>query len=190
MKKTTWKVQDLTLCALFTALTAIGAFIQINIPVEPIPMHFTLQFFFALLAGFLLGGKLGSLSIGIYLMIGLCGVPIFASGGGPSYLLKPTLGFLLGFFFAAGVVGMLTDRFAPKRFLTYFFISMAGLFVMYLSGNLYFYFVSNYIAHITVSWKIVLINCFLLTVAGDFVLCVLSAIAAQRLTIIMRKILH
>lgn len=47
MKKTTWKVQDLTLCALFTALTAIGAFIQINIPVEPIPMHFTLQFFFA-----------------------------------------------------------------------------------------------------------------------------------------------
>ena len=38
MKKTTWKVQDLTLCALFTALTAIGAFIQINIPVEPIPM--------------------------------------------------------------------------------------------------------------------------------------------------------
>ena len=50
--------------------------------------------------------------------------------------------------------------------------------------------VSNYIAHITVSWKIVLINCFLLTVAGDFVLCVLSAIAAQRLTIIMRKILH
>ena len=85
---------------------------------------------------------------------------------------------------------MLTDRFAPKRFLTYFFISMAGLFVMYLSGNLYFYFVSNYIAHITVSWKIVLINCFLLTVAGDFVLCVLSAIAAQRLTIIMRKILH
>ena len=60
MKKTTWKVQDLTLCALFTALTAIGAFIQINIPVEPIPMHFTLQFFFALLAGFLLGGKLGS----------------------------------------------------------------------------------------------------------------------------------
>ena len=180
MKKTTWKVQDLTLCALFTALTAIGAFIQINIPVEPIPMHFTLQFFFALLAGFLLGGKLGSLSIGIYLMIGLCGVPIFASGGGPSYLLKPTFGFLLGFFFAAGVVGMLT----------YFFISMAGLFVMYLSGNLYFYFVSNYIAHITVSWKIVLINCFLLTVAGDFVLCVLSAIAAQRLTIIMRKILH
>ena len=71
MKKTTWKVQDLTLCALFTALTAIGAFIQINIPVEPIPMHFTLQFFFALLAGFLLGGKLGSLSIGIYLISGL-----------------------------------------------------------------------------------------------------------------------
>ena len=78
------KVQTLTLCGLFTALVAIGAFIQITIPVQPLPMHFTLQFYFALLAGFILGGKHGSLSVGIYLLIGLCGVPIFAAGGGPS----------------------------------------------------------------------------------------------------------
>ena len=41
MQKPERKVQQLTLCGLFTALTAIGAFIQISIPVEPFPMHFT-----------------------------------------------------------------------------------------------------------------------------------------------------
>ena len=139
------KVQTLTLCGLFTALVAIGAFIQITIPVQPLPMHFTLQFYFALLAGFILGGKHGSLSVGIYLLIGLCGVPIFASGGGPSYLLRPTFGFLLGFLFTAAVVGWLTECFHPRHIFAYLGISMAGFTVMYLSGNLYYYFVSNYI---------------------------------------------
>ena len=126
LPRTDKKIQTLTLCGLFTALVAIGAFIQITIPVQPLPMHFTLQFYFALLAGFLLGGKYGSLSVGIYLLIGLCGIPVFASGGGPSYLLRPTFGFLLGFFFTAAVVGRLTEIFRPKGRFSYLAVSMAG----------------------------------------------------------------
>lgn len=189
MQKPERKVQQLTLCGLFTALTAIGAFIQISIPVEPFPMHFTLQFFFSLLAGFVLGGRLGALSVGIYLLIGLCGVPVFASGGGPSYLLKPTFGFLLGFVFAAGVTGWLSEKFAPQKIWGYLFISTAGFAVMYLSGNLYFYFVSNYVIHVPVSWKLILINCFFLTAAGDYLLCILASITARRLLILKKKIL-
>ena len=60
-------VREMAFCGLFTALIATGAFIQINIPVQPFPMHFTLQFFFVLLAGFLLGPRLGTLSVCIYL---------------------------------------------------------------------------------------------------------------------------
>ena len=54
------KTRELVLCALFTALTAVGAFIKIPVPVVP----FTLQFLFTLLAGLLLGGRLGAIRVG------------------------------------------------------------------------------------------------------------------------------
>ena len=44
-----WNIRDLTLGGLFTALIGVGAFLKITIPVQPVPMHFTLQFFFVLL---------------------------------------------------------------------------------------------------------------------------------------------
>jgi len=76
-----WDIKDLTLGGLFTALIAVGAFLKITIPVQPVPMHFTLQFFFVLLAALLLGSKRAFASVITYLVIGLCGLPIFATGG-------------------------------------------------------------------------------------------------------------
>lgn len=61
MKEDRRSVKDLAYGGLFTALIAAGAFLKITIPVQPVPMHFTLQFFFVLLAGLLLGSK-GALS--------------------------------------------------------------------------------------------------------------------------------
>ena len=57
MKENRRSVKDLAYGGLFTALIAAGAFLKITIPVQPVPMHFTLQFFFVLLAGLLLGSK-------------------------------------------------------------------------------------------------------------------------------------
>ena len=54
------KTKELTTCALFAALIAVGAFIKIDIPLPMYTMHFTLQWFFVLMAGFLLGAKLAS----------------------------------------------------------------------------------------------------------------------------------
>ena len=68
-------------------------------------MHFTMQFLFVLLAGFLLGARRGAICVGIYLAVGLSGIPVFAAGGGPAYLIRPTFGFLLGFVFAAWITG-------------------------------------------------------------------------------------
>ena len=82
------KTKELTTCALFAALIAVGAFIKIDIPLPMYTMHFTLQWFFVLMAGFLLGAKLASLSVIVYLCIGLVGVPVFAAGGGPTYILS------------------------------------------------------------------------------------------------------
>lgn len=174
-------IREMALCGLFTALIATGAFIQINIPVQPFPMHFTLQFFFVLLGGFLLGPRLGTMSVCIYLAVGLVGVPIFAAGGGPAYLVRPTFGFLLGFAFAAFVTGSVASLSDRISFKWYLFSAFWGLIVMYLSGMFYFYFISNFVIHMPVTWKLVFINCFLLTVGGDFVLCVMAAALARRL---------
>ena len=77
--------REMAQIGLFTALIAAGAYIKVNIPVQPFPMHFTMQFLFVLLAGFLLGAKKGAICVGIYLAVGLSGIPVFAAGGGPAY---------------------------------------------------------------------------------------------------------
>ena len=95
------RTKKISLCALFSALMIAGSFIRIPTPITPI----TLQVQIALLAGVLLGAKWGSLSVLIYAFLGLAGLPVFAGGGGFSYVLQPTFGFVIGFALAAFVVG-------------------------------------------------------------------------------------
>ncbi len=183
------KALDLTLCGFFAALIAIGAFIKVEIPVEPYGMHFTLQWFFVLLAGLLLGRKRAFMSVCVYLIIGLVGVPVFASGGGPAYLLRPTFGFLLGFVLAAFVMGMMMEQKVKPSFGWMLLSSMAGLSAYYGVGILYFYFISNYVINMKAGWKIVLVNCCLLTIFEDFLLCVLAVVLCNRLRNIFQNLI-
>lgn len=188
MREKAMSLEDITLCGMFTALIAAGAFIKISIPVQPVPMHFTMQFFFVLLAGFLLGGRVGFFSVCSYLAVGLAGVPIFASGGGAAYLARPTFGFLFGFAGAAFVTGILAPRLRRGTFLGLFASALCGLLVMYGCGMVYFYLLSNLVLGIPVTWGIVLVNCFLLTVGGDLFLCVLASVLAMKLLPVLRRI--
>lgn len=178
-------VRQLVLCSLFAALVAVGAFIKISIPIDPFPMHFTLQLFFALLSGFLLGPRLSILSVGVYLILGLIGVPIFAAGGGLSYLIRPTFGFLLGFAFAAGITGILTrwfsKKYARQSFWLFLLAATVGMIAYYICGMVYFYLISNYVINMPVTWPVVFVNCFLITLLPDFILCILSALFALQL---------
>ncbi|MEF9940015.1 MAG: biotin transporter BioY [Clostridium sp.] len=185
MKSKAWTIEEMAVCGLFTALIAAGAFIKISIPVQPFPMNFTLQWFFVLLAAFMLGPRLSFISVCVYLAVGLVGVPVFAAGGGPAYLVRPTFGFLLGFAAAAYVTGTVDRALHATTLKKMVVAATCGLVVMYLSGMFYFYFISNYVIHMPVSWKIVFINCCLLTVFGDFVLCILAAVLAKRLRTVM-----
>ena len=95
------KTRELVLCALFVALITVGTFVRIPVGADV----YTLQFLFTLLAGLLLGERLGALAVLVYIALGLLGVPVFASGGGPSYVLQPTFGFMLGFLPGAYLTG-------------------------------------------------------------------------------------
>lgn len=90
------------------ALTALGARIAVPLPGTPVP--FTFQVVAVLLAGYLLGPRGGAASQAAYLAAGVAGLPVFAAGGGPAYLLGPTAGYLLAFPAAAALVGLAVSR--------------------------------------------------------------------------------
>jgi len=115
----------------FAALTAIGA--QIEIPHTPVP--FTLQTFFVLLSGALLGPWLGACSMIVYLAAGFAGLPVFSSMGfGLARIIGPTGGYLLAFPVAAFTVGYLAGR---RPGLARLLLSMtAALLVIFSLGTL------------------------------------------------------
>ncbi|MFR6395144.1 MAG: biotin transporter BioY [Oscillospiraceae bacterium] len=100
------KTKMLARAALLAALTAVGAFIKIPLGYSSI----TLQFFFTAMAGCLLGPYWGAASQGVYVLLGLVGLPIFTLGGGFGYVFQPTFGFLLGLIPSALVIGLITRK--------------------------------------------------------------------------------
>lgn len=174
--------QDVAVCGLFTALIAVGAFIKIVIPVGADTMNFTLQWLFVLLAGLLLGSKRAFRSVAVYLITGLIGFPIFARGGGPAYLLRPTFGFLLGFALAAWAIGFLCEKLRPAKSITWFFTTLAGFVLYYGMGILYFYLITHLMASQTPVGIGVIFGVYCLpTMLPDLMLSVLAVMLAGRL---------
>lgn len=188
-EKPLFSIRELTVGGLFAALIAAGAFIKITLPTEPVPMHFTLQWFFVLLAGLLLNKRLSGASVGVYLLIGLVGVPVFASGGGPSYLIRPTFGYLLGFAVAAYLMAWLCEICRTLNFRKMLSISMIGLLVYYGIGVFYYFLICRFLISQELTWQILLINCFLSTAVADFVLCVIAVGVAAKLRGVVRRTL-
>ena len=149
MKKK-FTTRDLILCALFTALSAIGAFIRIPVPLVP----FTLQITFTTLAGLLLGSKKGAISVAVYVLMGLIGIPVFTQGGGFSYVLKPSFGFLVAFIIGAFVTGLIVEKKQNPSFLRILGASFAGMAFVYVLGAIYFYIICNLLLmHLSASVK-------------------------------------
>ena len=142
--------KDAALAALFAALTAVGAQIRIPFPLVPL----TLQTPFVLAAGLLLGPRGGTLSMTLYLLMGLFGLPVFAGAGGPQVVLMPTFGFLLGFIACAGVAGWIAqggEGGLPSWGRT-LAACLGGTGALYLLGLLGLYGNLNLVAGKAVSW--------------------------------------
>lgn len=180
--KSRFSVQEMALCGLFSALVAIGAFLRIPIP--PVPVAF--QFLFANLAGLLLGGRLGALAVGSYLVIGLMGVPIFTRGGGLGYIFEPTFGYLIGYFFGTAVTGWISRRFGG-RFISDVLAGVANISVVYLLGASYLYVLYNYYLNSPIGARTVMISCVLIFVPADMMHCVLSAFIARRVRPVLQR---
>jgi biotin transport system substrate-specific component len=116
----------------FVFATALGAYIRIPVPGSPVPI--TMQTFFVLLAGAVLGKRLGAISQIAYIALGVTGLPVLQGAGfGIPYLLGPTGGYLAGFVAAAYISGLMSrsGRYGAIRSAAIFF---TGSVVIYVFG--------------------------------------------------------
>ncbi|KQL50669.1 biotin biosynthesis protein BioC [Heyndrickxia shackletonii] len=141
MGKQKLRAIDLCYAAMFVALTMIGANLTSLVPflvIGGVPI--TLQTFFAVLAGVLLGSRLGAISMTVYAFVGLVGAPVFAGfKGGPSIILSPTFGFIVSFILLAFIAGKIVEKSAEKLSV-YIGAALIGTIINYLFGTNWMYF--------------------------------------------------
>lgn len=114
------------------ALIAVGAYVHIPLPISPVPI--VLQNLFVLLAGLLLGARWALTAMGIYLLVGAIGIPVFSGGkGGLAHFMSPTGGYLIGFAVCAGGVGFISEKFG-RRASTDILAVILGSLLVYVFG--------------------------------------------------------
>lgn len=125
---------------MFAALMMIGANITAFAPflvVGGVPI--TLQTFFAILAGLILGSRLGAISMTVYMFIGLAGAPVFARfSGGFGSIISPTFGFIVSFILVAYVVGKIVEK--NGKLSSYVIAALVGLVINYVIGTNWMYY--------------------------------------------------
>ena len=125
---------------MFAALMMIGANITAFAPflvVGGVPI--TLQTFFAILAGLILGSRLGAISMTVYMFIGLAGAPVFAKfSGGFGSIISPTFGFIVSFILVAYVVGKIVEK--NGKLSSYIIAALVGLVINYGIGTNWLYY--------------------------------------------------
>lgn len=186
------------LVSTFAALTAVGAYLKIPLPHVPI----TLQTFFVIMSGNLLGFKFGTLSQLLYLTVGILGIPVFAYGGGPGYVFQPTFGYLLGYPFCAFTIGILIKLFFSKfrnilnskvrNFFVFFIADFIGVLIIFAFGLAYlfvnlkfgFYMKLGQILTANLNWQSMLKTTFLIFIPID----IIKACFASWLMIPLQKI--
>ncbi|MDR2535045.1 MAG: biotin transporter BioY [Treponema sp.] len=170
-------ILNITLIALFGALTAGGNFIAIPFPGSPVPI--ALQNMFALLSGLILGPLLGGAAVGLFLLAGVLGAPVFAGAtGGFARFLGPTGGFLIGYLLAAIVAGLVAGRPSSRHTTPVWRIGIAafaGMAAVYIPGVIWLKFVLDD------TWLGAIGKGFLPFIIGDGIKGIAAGIIAPRL---------
>ncbi|MBU8769954.1 biotin transporter BioY [Cytobacillus oceanisediminis] len=180
--KTGLRTIDLTLAGMFVGLMAVGANITSFVPflvIGGVPI--TLQTFFAILAGAILGSRLGAITMAVYAFAGLAGAPVFSKfGGGFASLLSPTFGFILSFIVTAYVTGKLIEK--KKSVPVYITAALIGMVInyvfgtnwMYMAYKLWFTAPEGFTYHLAWLWMAV-------PLPKDIILSVFAGLMAHRL---------
>lgn len=168
------RAREVALIALFVAITVIFGFIKI--PMQPVAM--SLLTLATALAGCFLSPLSAALSQIIYVVMGLIGIPVFTTGGGPSYVLQPSFGFLLFLPVMAAGISLVVrhDKFLPAkaRFLWRHFASLFISLLQLLFGTFYYYILYKYYMNSDLTLAAAFMSCFVLFIPTAIIKSVLS----------------
>lgn len=182
-KMGTMTTRTMILCAMFVTLIIVGTFIKIPVPVVP----FTLQYLFTMLAGLLLGAKRGFLTVCVYILLGLIGMPVFAQGGGIGYIFQPSFGYIIGFAAGAFVTGAIAHKMIYPDYKRLLIANFAGLGIVYFMGMVYYYLMSNFYLGRPIGLWPLFLYCFILQIPGDILLCIVGATLGKRLIPLLKE---
>lgn len=113
---------------MIAGVVSVAICAHIEVPLHPVPI--TMQTFAVLVLGAAYGARLGAATLALYLVSGLAGLPVFATSGA----LGPTLGYIIGFVLAAGVVGWLAERGWDRSVITTAIAMLIGNVLIYVPG--------------------------------------------------------
>ena len=134
------KIKNMAQCAVFSALLCICS--PIAIPIGPIPV--TLSLFAVMLAGIVLDVKKSFVSVLVYILLGLCGLPVFAGAkAGFSVIIGPTGGYLWSYLIMVVIVSVLGHIEYINKFAMAFIACILGTAVCYLFGTVQYCFVMS-----------------------------------------------
>ena len=119
-------IKNILLVFFGTILLTVSS--KLQVPFWPVPM--TMQTFIVFLIAMTYGWRLAGFTLFAYLVEGALGFPVFAKGGGLSYLVGPTAGYLYGMFFASIVIGFLSEKgYSNSYFLTLISIIIGSVII-------------------------------------------------------------
>lgn len=134
-RKSTFSVKNIALTGLLSAVICVLSPFALHIPFSPVPISLGMLAIYFVIS--VAGMKLGTISVLIYILLGLAGVPVFTDfTAGPGKLLGPTGGYIIGYIFLALIGGFFTDRFG-KRLPLCIPGLILGTCVCYLFGTLW-----------------------------------------------------
>ena len=140
--KPIFNIKQIALVGLMAAIICVLAPFALPIPISPVAISLgTLAIYFVLTV---LGLKLGTVSVIVYILLGLVGLPVFAGfTSGPGKLFGPTGGYIIGYLFMAPICGFFIDRWGDKL-LPSFLGMVLGTAVLYLFGSLWLAYQASY----------------------------------------------
>lgn len=133
IEKNFFTTKELVLTAMMTAIMAVCSWISV-----PADIPFTMQTFAVFCTLELIGGKKGTFSVLIYLLIGAVGVPVFSGmTGGIGIILGNTGGYMIGFVFI-GLIYWASEQLPIRNFAIELITLLIGIAVMYAFGTAWF----------------------------------------------------
>ncbi|MCQ2505673.1 MAG: biotin transporter BioY [Lachnospiraceae bacterium] len=175
---------NMVVIAMFAAILSIIA--PFSVPIGPIPI--SLATLIVMIIGISLGLVRGLAVVGIYLLLGLVGVPVFSNwGAGAAKLLGPTGGFLIGYLFLVALTGLFAGiaKKASSKVMYYVLLAagmIIGTILLYFFGTVWFLILLE-----DRTLSAALSACVIPFLPGDALKCIVAALVGPALAKVVKR---